>query len=85
MIALKEKPEATKCSDHRTFKLMADMANVGARRLRRRMDRKIENVLGQDQFSFRRGKGACFIEWQKVFDCVKWVKLMQILVESGID
>jgi hypothetical protein len=28
---------------------------------------------------------AGFIEWQKIFDCVNWTKLMQILKESGIE
>jgi len=27
----------------------------------------------------------CFIDWQKVFDRVKWTKLMQILTRTGID
>jgi hypothetical protein len=28
---------------------------------------------------------ACFIDWQKASDRVKWTKLMQILKETGID
>jgi hypothetical protein len=28
---------------------------------------------------------SCFIDWQKSFDHVKWMKLMQILKEAGID
>ena len=28
---------------------------------------------------------VCFIDWQKVFDRVKWTKLMQILKRTGID
>jgi hypothetical protein len=28
---------------------------------------------------------ACFIDWQKAFDCDNWTKLMQILKGSGID
>jgi hypothetical protein len=28
---------------------------------------------------------ACFIEWQKAFDCVKWNRLMQILKETGFN
>jgi hypothetical protein len=62
---------------------------------RRQTERKTEDVLGKDQFGFRRGKGSrdatgmlriisqqtldidgelctCFIDWQKVFDRVKW-------------
>ena len=75
--------------------------------VRRRIERKIEAVLGEGQFGFRRGKGTrdaigmmriiaertleidelciCFIDWQKVFDRVNWIKLMQILKRTGID
>ena len=28
---------------------------------------------------------VCCIDWQKVFDRVKWTKLMQILMGTGID
>ena len=28
---------------------------------------------------------ACFIEWQKAFARVNWIKLMQILKETDID
>jgi hypothetical protein len=27
---------------------------------------------------------ACFIDWQKAFDYVKWTKVMQILKVNGI-
>ena len=57
MIALKKKPQATKCSDHRTINLIAHTAKIVAKILRRRFEKKIENVLG-DQFGFRRGKGT---------------------------
>ena len=58
MIALKKKKQATKCSDHRTISLTAHTAKIIAKILRRRIERKIEDVLGEDQFGFRRGKGA---------------------------
>jgi hypothetical protein len=52
MIALKKKPKATKFSNHRqTIKIVA-------RILQRRIERKIKDVLGEDQFGFRRGKGT---------------------------
>ena len=44
MIALKKKTQATKCSDHRTISLIAHTAKI----LRRRIERKIEAVLGQE-------------------------------------
>jgi len=53
MIALK-KPQATKCSDHHTISLITHTAKT----LRRRTKKKIEDVLREDQFGFRRGKGT---------------------------
>ena len=44
----------TKCSDHRTISLISHTAKI----LRRRIERKIEDVLGEDHFGFRRGKGS---------------------------
>jgi len=58
MIALKKKTKATKCSDHRTISLTAHTAKIIGKLLRRRIERKIEDVLGEDHFGFRRGKGA---------------------------
>ena len=58
MIALKKKTEATKCSDYRTISLTAHTAKILAKILRRRIEKKIEDVLGEDQFGFRRGKGT---------------------------
>jgi hypothetical protein len=58
MIALKKKTQATKCSDHRTISLIAHRAKIVAKILRRRIEKKIEDVLGEDQFAFRRGKGT---------------------------
>ena len=54
MIALKKKTEATKCSDYRTISLIAHTAKI----LRRRIEKKIEDGLGEDQFGFRREKGT---------------------------
>jgi hypothetical protein len=58
MIALKKKPKATKCSNHRTISIIAHAAKIVARILRRRIERKIEDALAEDQFGFRRGKGS---------------------------
>jgi len=57
MIALKKKTRARKCSDIRTISFIAHTAKIIAKILRRRFERKIENVLEEDQFGFRRGKG----------------------------
>ena len=58
MIALKKKTQATKCSDHRTVSLITHTAKIIVRIHRRMIERKIEDVLGKDQFGFRRGKGT---------------------------
>jgi hypothetical protein len=52
MNALEKKTKATKCSDHHTVSLTAHAAKI----IRRRIERKIEGILGEDQFGFRRGK-----------------------------
>jgi hypothetical protein len=56
MIALKKKTKATKCSDHHTISLIGHTAKIVARILRRRIERKTEDMLGDNQFGFRRGK-----------------------------
>ena len=58
MIVLKKKIKATKCSDYRTISLIAHTAKLIAKILRRRIENKIEDMLGEDQFGFRRGKGT---------------------------
>jgi hypothetical protein len=42
----------------RTISLIAHAAKIVAKILRRRIERKTEDVLGEDQFGFRRGKGT---------------------------
>jgi hypothetical protein len=56
MIALKKKPQTTKCSDLRTVSLISHRSKIVETILTRRIERKIEGVLGEDQFGFRRGK-----------------------------
>jgi len=57
-IALKKKPQATKFSNHCTISLIAHTAKVVAQILRRRIEKRIDDVLGEDQFGFGRGKGT---------------------------
>jgi hypothetical protein len=56
MIALTKKQPAIKCKNHRTFSLIAHTVKIIAKILRKRIERKIEDVLGEDQFGFRKGK-----------------------------
>jgi hypothetical protein len=88
--------------------LIAHTGKIIVRVLRSRIEKKFEDILGEDHFGVRRGKGtrnsigmlrivsersldieeelcACFIDWQKAFDHVNWIKLMQIPKGSGID
>jgi len=60
MIALKKKPQATKCSDHRTSNIIVHTrtARKVTKYLRRRIKRKTEDVFGEDHFGFRRGIGT---------------------------
>ena len=57
MVVLKKKRKDTKCSDHCKISLIARTTKMVARILRR-IERKVEDVLGEDQFGFRRGKGT---------------------------
>ena len=56
MIAFKEKPQATKCSDHHTISLIAHTAKIVAKILRRRIEKKIEDVLGEDRLDLEEEK-----------------------------
>ena len=58
MTALKKKTQTTKCSDHRTISLISHTAQIIVKILRRRIERKIEDVLGEDQLGFRRRRGT---------------------------
>jgi len=44
----KKKPEASKCSDHCKISLIALIVNLVVRMLMTRIERKIEDVLGED-------------------------------------
>jgi hypothetical protein len=57
-IALKKKTKAIKCSDYRTISLIAYTAKIIEKILRRKLETKFEDVLGEDQFGFRREKGT---------------------------
>ena len=56
MIALKKKTKATKCSDYHTISLIAHTANIIAKILRRRIEKKTENVLAEDSLDLEEEK-----------------------------
>jgi hypothetical protein len=55
---IKKKPKTTKDSGHRTISLFAYTAKLVAKTLRRRIERRIEDVFAEDQFGSRIGNGA---------------------------
>ena len=57
MIVWKKKPKATIYLVFRTISLIAHTASIVTKILRR-IEKKIEEDLGQDQFAFRRNKGS---------------------------
>ena len=74
MNALKKKTKATKCSDYRTISLIAHTAKIIAKILRIRIEKKVEDVLGEDQFGFRRGKGTKYA-----------IGMMRIIAERSLE
>ena len=56
MIALKKKTKATKCGDYRTISVIAHTAKIIAKILRRRIEKKTEDVLGEDQLDLEEEK-----------------------------
>jgi hypothetical protein len=55
---LKEEAQSYKVQHHRTVSIITHAAKIVSRILRRRIEREIQDVLGEDQFGFRRGKGT---------------------------
>jgi hypothetical protein len=51
-------PEAAKFCNHRALSLIANAAKMVARISWRRIERKVEVVLGEDQFGLRKRKGT---------------------------
>jgi hypothetical protein len=56
IIAFKNKPKATNYRYLRTIWFIANTAKILGRILKRKIERKIEDVFGLDNFAFRRGK-----------------------------
>jgi hypothetical protein len=58
IMALKRMLKATKCSDHHTLSIIAHTTKIVAKILRRMIEMKVEDVLGEVQFGFRSGIAA---------------------------
>ena len=57
MIVSKKNQKATKCSDNCTIRLITHTAKIVARILRR-IERNFDDIIGEVQFGFTRGKGT---------------------------
>ena len=58
MVPIEKKKGATKCSDFRTIGLISHAAKVLLRVLNRRLYARLDQDMGEEQFSFRKGRGT---------------------------
>lgn len=58
IIPIPKKAKADQCSQFRTISLLPHASKILTKIVYKRMDRKIEEHLGQDQYGFRRGRGT---------------------------
>lgn len=58
VIPLPKKTNAKECSDHRTISIMSHTLKLLLKIINRRIENKIENMLGNTQFGFRKKKGT---------------------------
>jgi hypothetical protein len=58
VIPLPKKTNAKECSDHRTISIMSHTLKLLLKIINRRIENKIENILGNTQFGFRKKKGT---------------------------
>ena len=96
------------CADYRTTSLITHASKIVLKTLTKRLESKIEPLISQTQFGFRKGCGTreatgvlrtlcerslehdkdvfiCFVDFEKEFDCVDWVKMIQSLKNAGGD
>ena len=52
------KNQGKKCSDHITISVISHTGKIVTRILSKRLESKIEEVIEEDQFGFRKGKGT---------------------------
>ena len=58
MIQLPKNNQAKKCSNHRSIILISHTGNIIALILNKRFESEIEEVIEEDLFGFRKGKGT---------------------------
>jgi hypothetical protein len=73
MIALMKKQKATKCSEHHTMSLTAHAAKIVVRIFRRGKGTRdaigMLRIISEQTLDIDEELCACFIDWQKTFDC----------------
>ena len=97
MIPLQKKVNAVECGDHRTISLISHASKILLKVTMKRIEAKIKDFIGRNQFDFRRWCGMrdaieemrvsceksiefgndvyiCFVDFEKAFDRVIWVK-----------
>lgn len=58
LLPLPKKPNATQCKDFRTISFICHLTKAITKIVMKRIDGKIENNIGDDQFGFRKGRGT---------------------------
>uniref|UniRef100_A0A8D8U6H3 Craniofacial development protein 2 n=1 Tax=Cacopsylla melanoneura TaxID=428564 RepID=A0A8D8U6H3_9HEMI len=58
LLPLPKKPNATECKDYRTISFICHLTKTITRIMIKRIEKKVEENIGEDQFGFRKGKGT---------------------------
>ncbi|KAI5743600.1 hypothetical protein M8J77_020048 [Diaphorina citri] len=58
LVPLPKKPNATECKDYRTISFICHLTKAITKILMKRIEGKIEDNMGDDQFGFRKGRGT---------------------------
>uniref|UniRef100_A0A8D8WNZ2 Craniofacial development protein 2 n=1 Tax=Cacopsylla melanoneura TaxID=428564 RepID=A0A8D8WNZ2_9HEMI len=58
LVPLPKKPNATECKDFRTISFICHLTKAITKIIMKRIERKIEDNMGDDQFGFRKGRGT---------------------------
>ncbi len=58
LVMIPKKAKASKCEDYRTISLLSHASKILTRIIHKRIQSKVEENIGEDQFGFRKGKGT---------------------------